>query len=63
MPEPLVATLPTATDVTNRIGFLLRELRLARKLLRVAKAADQQRGIGTRSESMTSAPEVSVAFR
>ncbi len=44
MSEPPIAnTVPPSPEVEERIGFLLRELKLARQLLRLAKIADRSR--------------------
>ena len=42
---PLTEQIPTAPDMRERIGIRLRELRLARRLLSVAKLADAYRGL------------------
>lgn len=40
---PLTDSVPSAHEVRHRIGYLLRELHLARRLLALAKLADQYR--------------------
>lgn len=41
----LVSSLPTARQVRERIGHLLRELKLAKKLLSAATLADEFRAV------------------
>jgi hypothetical protein len=41
--KPLIDTLPTPDAVRERLGDTLRELELLRRLLRLAKAAEQYR--------------------
>ncbi len=55
MPDtPIANAIPPASEVANRIGFLLRELQLAKQLLRVAKIADQSRRLN--AEAITANP-------
>jgi hypothetical protein len=42
---PLIDAIPPAPVVRDRIGHLLRELRLARRLLTLAEIADEHREI------------------
>lgn len=46
--ERLTATLPSVAEVDRRIGILLRELRLARSLRRLAERARLYREIESR---------------
>lgn len=46
MPDhPIVDIIPTRAELHQRIGFLLRELHIARRLFRLAKVTDEYRQI------------------
>ncbi len=52
-----MSALPTESEVQARIGQLLRELHLAKRLQRLAKLADQYRDIGQPGRSSATATE------
>jgi hypothetical protein len=52
-----VRRLPRPAQVHAHIGHLLRELRLARRLLNLLKAVDQERDICSASELRAEVPD------
>lgn len=48
---PVTQSLPSVPEVRGRIGCLLRELHVARRLLAVAKLAEQYREVETAATS------------